>query len=189
MADYFVAQPGEVWKPVKDFPDYLISNHGRVRSITARKGSRANINGGLIKAHVGYQAKNTPACLKVSLRKDKKTFHTRVHRMVLEAFVGPCPEGLEGCHNDGDFTNNHVSNLRWDTHRANMHDQARHGTKSKPPILYGENHHNAKLTAEKVLAIRAFPVLPGARAELARKYNTSIPTIQRVLTRKVWKHV
>lgn len=52
----------------------------------------------------------------------------KVHRIVLEAWVGPCPPGYEGCHNDGDRNNNHISNLRWDSRRNNALDAVRHGT-------------------------------------------------------------
>jgi hypothetical protein len=51
-----------------------------------------------------------------------------VHRLVLEAFVGPCPEGMECRHLDGDPANNRLENLRWGTHRENAADQVRHGT-------------------------------------------------------------
>jgi len=37
----------------------------------------------------------------------------RVDHLVLLAFVGPCPEGYECRHLDGDPANNHVDNLRW----------------------------------------------------------------------------
>jgi hypothetical protein len=47
--------------------------------------------------------------------------------LVLEAFVGPCPDGLEACHWDDDPTNNRLSNLRWDTSIANKRDMARNG--------------------------------------------------------------
>lgn len=50
-----------------------------------------------------------------------------VHRAVLLAFVGSCPEGMEGCHNDGDMYNNVLSNLRWDTPKNNRADVIRHG--------------------------------------------------------------
>jgi len=52
-----------------------------------------------------------------------------VHVLVLTAFVGPCPEGLECCHGDGKPAHNAVGNLRWDTRLANVHDMIRHGTK------------------------------------------------------------
>lgn len=53
----------------------------------------------------------------------------------MEAFVGPCPEGMEVCHNNGDCTDNRLENLRYDTKSANMLDRVRHGT-----------HHNANKT-------------------------------------------
>ena len=51
-----------------------------------------------------------------------------VHRFVLECFVGPCPDGMEGRHLDGDRTNNAISNLEWSDHKTNLQDRHRHGT-------------------------------------------------------------
>lgn len=51
-----------------------------------------------------------------------------VHHLVLKAFVGPQPLGLECCHRDGDPANNEDTNLRWDTRQSNVHDMWRHGT-------------------------------------------------------------
>lgn len=51
-----------------------------------------------------------------------------VHHLVLEAFVGPMPEGHEGCHRDGDRTNNHLGNLYWGTRAENVRDAIEHGT-------------------------------------------------------------
>jgi len=49
-----------------------------------------------------------------------------VHRLVLEAFHGPCPEDMEGCHNNGDRRDCRLANLRWDTREANHRDKLRH---------------------------------------------------------------
>lgn len=49
------------------------------------------------------------------------------HRLVALAWIGPQPDGMEVCHNDGNPANNEVSNLRWDTHSENMKDVRRHG--------------------------------------------------------------
>ncbi len=43
-----------------------------------------------------------------------------VHRLVLEAHVGRCPSGKECAHVDADPANNHVENLAWISHKANM---------------------------------------------------------------------
>lgn len=66
--------------------------------------------------------------LHVQLWKDNRPRTVRIHRLVLEAFVGPCPAGLEGCHGDGDASNNRLENLRWDTPSENNYDSVRHGT-------------------------------------------------------------
>lgn len=51
-----------------------------------------------------------------------------VHRLVLEAFVGPCPPGHECCHRDGDPSNNCLDNLYWGTRSDNVRDAIQHGT-------------------------------------------------------------
>jgi len=51
-----------------------------------------------------------------------------IHRLVLIAFVGLQPDGMEALHRDGDPGNNTLSNLRWGTHSENQLDQVAHGT-------------------------------------------------------------
>jgi len=52
-----------------------------------------------------------------------------VHVLVLEAFISPRPIVMyDACHNDGDPSNNVVTNLRWDTRVENGRDSVRHGT-------------------------------------------------------------
>jgi hypothetical protein len=50
-----------------------------------------------------------------------------IHRLVIEAFVGPKPPGKGACHKDGNPLNNCVDNLYWGTQTENMMDCARHG--------------------------------------------------------------
>src|SRR5262245_7863305 len=50
-----------------------------------------------------------------------------LHRLVLAAFVGPCPEGQEGMHADDDPANNALSNLSWGTRSENVTTSVRHG--------------------------------------------------------------
>lgn len=52
-----------------------------------------------------------------------------IHQLVLEAFVGACPEGMEARHfPDRDTSNNRLENLRWATHQQNIDDKKFHGT-------------------------------------------------------------
>lgn len=51
-----------------------------------------------------------------------------VHRLVLEAFVGPAAEGQECCHNNGEPQDNRLVNLRWDSRLSNIDDMVKHGS-------------------------------------------------------------
>jgi hypothetical protein len=111
--------------------------------------------------------------------------HLAVHRLVLEAFVGLCPEGMQCCHNDGNPANNALSNLRWDTPKANQADRLRHGTDYR-----GERQKSAKLTAELVRRIRSEVAGGGLTyTEMGRKYRVSRRLIYLVVQRKAWAHV
>ena len=56
-----------------------------------------------------------------------------VHQLVALTFMGPRPEGMDVCHNDGDPTNNAVSNLRYDTRSENNRDITRQGKRKLSP--------------------------------------------------------
>lgn len=118
----------ETWRPVLGFEGhYEVSDHGRVRgvdrTITRGDGMRVRVKGCIFRTRPsakGYE--------QVSLQRNgQPTVHV-VHRLVLEAFVGPRPVGMQGCHNDGNPANNRLGNLRWDTPSGNSLDLVRHGT-------------------------------------------------------------
>lgn len=125
----------EEWRAVPGSDGkYHVSNLGRVR------GARGQIL---------RPQENTSGGLQVSVLKDGKRSLHLVPRLVLEAFVGPCPEGMECCHLDDNPKNNRVENLRWDTRSANRYDRVRNGRDQnaskaqcfrghdlKPPNLY-----------------------------------------------------
>lgn len=117
-----------------------------------------------------------------------------VHHLVLRAFVGERPPGLECRHLDGNPQNNQVSNLCWGTRKENIHDQIRHGTHSCGPKhavkTRGSRHGCAKLTEEDITAIRAeyIPRKVGS-PQLAKKYGVASVTIQRIVNYQGWKHI
>jgi hypothetical protein len=106
----------------------------------------------------------------------------RVHTLVLLAFVGPCPDGMECLHGDGDPANNALSNLRWGTHKENVEDAVRHGTQRR-----GERHPFARLTEADVKALRT----PGGPtpAEVARLRGVKPSTAVYARGGRNWKHV
>lgn len=115
----------ERWRPVVGYEHgYQVSDLGRVRSIP-RVTSRSTLPGGPISpARTGTRR----SYLFVHLYGDGTSEQKYVHRLVLEAFVGPCPPGLETRHLNGDSFDNRLSNLRWGTRAENAADRIRHGT-------------------------------------------------------------
>ena len=119
----------EQWKPVRGYEGiYEVSSHGRVRSVDRT----VTCSDGHVRSHKG---KVLSACLSkrggyplVSLCTQGKSQSHHVHSLVAEAFIGHRLEGTEVCHSDGDPTNNHLDNLRYDTSSGNELDKVRHGT-------------------------------------------------------------
>jgi hypothetical protein len=106
-----------------------------------------------------------------------------VHRLVLEAFAGPCPEGRECCHEDGDPANNSLGNLRWDSHQANMDDMLRHGTRRMG------TRAGAKLSEQEVLNIRSLKAAGIPMDRLAASHGVSRANIEAIVYRRSWRHL
>lgn len=87
--------------------------------------------------------------LYVNLARDGKSIKNYIHRMVLEAFIGLYPPGLECRHKDGNPANNALGNLVWGTRQENNADAARHGTAYR-----GDRHFKAKLFDRDIPIIR-----------------------------------
>lgn len=113
----------EIWKAVVGYDgDYEVSNIGRVRSI--KKGKIIILKPWI--DSVGYPS--------VSLWKNGKQWHVRVHRLVWEAFKYPIPEGMEIDHISTVRDDNRVENLRCVTHKENC------------------NNENTKINRDKVMS-------------------------------------
>lgn len=101
---------------------YEASDLGRVRSVDRRRVGKD----GVARHYRGRLLKQTMQECGGHLVVTLPDSQWLVHRIVLKTFVSECPPGLEGCHNDGDPSNNWLDNLRWDTHYSNMQDVQRH---------------------------------------------------------------
>ena len=117
----------EMWRPVVGFEDcYEVSDQGRVRSLDRMIGAPHGR-----RWHTGRilaPGAKSRGHLFVNLSVDGKRCVRLVHLLVLQTFVGPRPDGMEGCHNNGDPSDNRLVNLRWDTKSENTKDRVRHGT-------------------------------------------------------------
>ena len=158
----------EEWRPVVGWErHYRVSNLGRIYSLhqTGRFVSGMRVRD-------GYRV--------VKLRSENKRAHLQVHCMVLEAFIGPRPDGMQGCHGDGNPSNCALENLRWDTPQANQRDRVLHGTVVK---RRGSN----PLNAERVRQIRSNPEV--TLAEWASKFGCSVAAIAQARRRATWKTI
>lgn len=100
--------------PVFGWEDrYQVSDQGRVWSHSAGRVLK------LVEAANGY------AVVTLNAAPGRQVVY--VHRLVLEAFLGPCPARMETCHGPGGRLDNRLTNLRWDTKSANSHDAVRDG--------------------------------------------------------------
>ena len=104
--------------------------------------------------------------------------------MVCEAFHGPCPDGHEVAHGNGDRSDNRPSNLRWATKPQNMADKHGHGT-----MFQGERHNRNRLKVEQVLEIRERLTAGEFGTDLAREFGIHQTVISKIKRREIWKHV
>jgi hypothetical protein len=181
MSDYQFNTP-EVWKAIPDFPGYEVSDQGRVRSYwthPANGPSHLSDNPQKIlkqRTHTGRWI--------IQLVKDGHKHCQRVHRLVLAAFIGPCPVSMECCHNDGNGFNNILTNLRWDTRRNNHKDKIKHGTHPE-----GEKNNLAKLSGNQVIEIRSLAEQGIFHKDIAERFGVARPTISKIVGRKRWTHI
>jgi hypothetical protein len=113
----------ERWLPVVGYAGiYEISDSGKVRSL-----DRYTSHGRSLRGRQLIERPLPNGRPRVSLSYNAKTVDAYPYRLVLEAFVGPCPPGMETLHWDDDPNNNNLQNLRWGTRAENMQDMSRNG--------------------------------------------------------------
>lgn len=166
-------------KTIPGFPDYQITKDGRVWSKP-----RISLQGNKLKG-LWLKPETIKGYFRVVLCKNNKPHKRFIHRLVLETYVGSCPKGMEGCHNNGNQKDNQLGNLRWDTRSNNQQDSIRHGTFAR-----GEKRGMANLTEAKVRVIRYLRnVAKFSGNDLAWQFNTTRSNIYAICNRHSWKHI
>ena len=124
--------------------------------------------------------------MQVHLYKDDRCVTRKVHHLVLEAFDGPCPEGMVCRHLNGNPADNRAENLKWGTEKENNEDKIRHGTSGK-----GSRNSRAKLSEEDVLCIKDClkDPYPGIVCDLARRFGVRHTAISRIKSGTRWGHL
>ena len=121
----------EEWRVIEGYPDYQISNFGKIKSFKKDK------NGYDLK----YMSTNFGHCLVDLFNVNHKGKKFLVHQLVLKAFVGPKPEGMVCNHKDGNKKNNCIDNLEYCTQQYNNQHALDTGLRKMPS---GNSHWNGK---------------------------------------------
>lgn len=171
---------GVEYRLVPNFPMYCIGDDGSVWSQWGRHGP-------------GWRRMATPPdkdgypkiLLTQGIRFGGLKRHTRVHILVLELFVGRCPEGMESCHKDGNHKNSRLDNLRYGTHQSNIDDRTRHGTTAR-----GSRHAHTKLNDEIVHQVIAM-LREGKMKywQIGSQFGVSVTPIMDIAKNKTWQHI
>ena len=145
----------EIWLPVEENPKYKISNLGNAI------GPRGHL--------LSATKNNTYGHLSINWKVNGKVVQRYVHRLVLAAFVGPCPQGQEVLHKDDDPTNNRLDNLRYGSHAENT-----------------INCGNWRFTEDEVKFIR---LRQHSRWEYADHFSVTVGAIDSIQARRSYAHL
>lgn len=157
----------EEWRPVKGHEGrYEVSSLGRVRSLIRAE------------PRILKPTRDWKGYHRVSLSGKTRT----VHLIVLEAFHGPRPDGLQASHLNDDKDNNTSDNLAWETPRKNYDRRAENGGDT-----CGERSASAILTENDVREIRQLYAAGENYTDLGRRFGVHLTTIRKLIRGESWK--
>jgi len=161
---------------IPGYEGYEVSSLGRVRSFWRPGGPQRRF------------PSETPRILRPSAPPNGYLYvgigrHSKkaIHRLVLLAFVGPCPDDCEASHLNGDRRDNRSANLVWEAPLKNHRRREQHGTS-----LFGERNPNAKLNTRKVLEIRRLLSEGWKGRAIAKKVGTTEFSVSKIKRGHCW---
>lgn len=163
----------EDWRPVVGFDGrYDVSSLGRVR----------NVRTGHIKKSCKKLTGEYRLMSLCPLGGRSRAYS--LHRIVASAFLGPCPEGLQCAHLNGDPSDNRAANLAYVTAKQNNAHKHLHGT-----AQHGERHHAARLTNTVVLQLRQRARDGEDIIPLAKEFGFERSAVCDAIVGRTWRHL
>lgn len=172
----------EEWKTIEEFPNYAISDIGRVKRIS--KGRNTYV-GKILK-----QRKNRYGYMYTNLCKNGKRKSKTIHRLVLRYFIGY--SDLDCNHDDGNKTNNKLKNLYYCTKSKNMIHAYENGLEIS---IKGEKHGRSKLKEgeawliKRILNSQLFKNKIITQNFISKMFKVSFGTISKIKRGILWSHI
>lgn len=153
------------------FPDYQVSTDGTVWSrLNGRWGTLDDWH--KVKGWTFGRYRGVTLC---NGKRKRKRYY--VHQLVLLAFVGPCPKGMQCRHfPDRDRSNNRLENLSWGTPKQDHQDKLVHGTH-----LEGGRHPNAILTDHQAAQIKNLAAAGNTNKKIAAMTGVKYGLVRRIV--------
>jgi hypothetical protein len=163
----------EEWKDVVGYEGaYQVSNAGQVRSVERLVG---HVSGGALrKGRLLKQWLNNSGYPQVGLSNGNKVRNREVHRLVVDAFLGPA---VEINHIDGNKQNNRLENLEKSSRSHNM----RHSITQKG--------RGQKITIEQAREIRSQFHARRPRKAIAEQFGVSLGLVESIGSGKSWNWI
>jgi hypothetical protein len=122
----------EIWKPVKDYDDYRVSNLGNIKSL--KYGNEKTLNFSFDKC--GYK--------KISLTKNGVQKTKRIHQLVAISFLNhsPCGLNLVVNHINGKRDDNRLENLEIITQRENSNRKLIKSSSKYTGVSFNKKRNN-----------------------------------------------
>lgn len=174
---------------IPSFPDYLVSNLGRVKTIARKLRYTHAVTGNehyrlSSERFLKVQHNNLTGYKFHQLYRDQKMHNKTIHSLVADAFLDKIP-GLDYInHIDGNKHNNIVANLERCTNEYNHEHATKTGLKAK-----GEQVKSSKLNIHCIKAIKHLLNVGYSHTDLSKMFDISRATISLISQGKIWKHV
>jgi len=164
----------EIWKDIRGYEGrYQVSSAGKVKSLdtttlTINKQKRF-YKGKIITPSIG-----SAGYFVVNLRSNAKTKQFKVHRLVIEAFIGYSELFVN--HKDLNKLNNSIENLEYVTNAENLLHAFKNGVKVGKTILNADQREKIRLMRKSGFLLKT----------IAKKFNVSESAISEVARGTTW---
>lgn len=173
-------EPGVEYRLVPGFEGYAVGDDGSVWSRIRANRWHGHIPMEWHKLKPNLHTNGYPFVWITNIgRKRKRGF---VHILVLTAFRGQCPAGMEARHYpDRSTTNCRLKNLSWASSQTNQLDRIEHGTH-----IRGNRHHGRVIDESQARQIKHLLKLGARQCDLASQFGVKKWIIQAIKCGRTW---